>query len=352
MATPEYWNNRFAEAQKTESVYFGSGVWNYGNGFTNQEKSMLMDAGMSEYGTKNPAEFMAETYTMASNSQIVNSETPPPVVGLMRENFVRWGKIPVIKSQSIVQKGDVDGHPFHGNQYTHGSAEGALMTGEQVKSVIYSPEVVDVFNRIMTKQGFDPYPRNDPMYGGCGVVMKALQNIYPNGKPVALGIAIPPEEGEDNPPVFVDHYALQIGENTFVDAKGERTLEELSTMSHLGKFWVTTAATPEIIADFQSIATCTDQEAKDYANAMLKSSGVDTVVKGDLMGHLFHGNQHMTAEEHSVEADKAGKEAEIHEREAARLEAEGKNTQAVVHGFKSVALRREEARHRGLSQER
>jgi hypothetical protein len=270
-------------------------------------------------------------------------------------NLIQASGVLSNKSVDAVMKGDVDGHPFHGNQWTHGSAEGASMTGEQVKSVAYSPEVIDVFNRIMAKRGFDPYPRNDPLFGGCGVVMKALQNIYPNGKPVAIGTPIEPEEGKNYPPVFVQHYAVQIGEDKFVDGGGEKTLDDIKGMSpfgRIGKGWQVFPATKEVVEAFASISTCTDQEAKDYANAMLKSTGVDTVVKGDLMGHLFHGNQHMTAEEHSVEADKAGKEAEIHEREAARLEAEGKNTQAVVHGFKSVALRREEARHRGLSQER
>jgi len=184
-----------------------------------------------------------------------------------------WAKH-MVASAERVQKSDVEGHPFHGNQWTggEGSAEGALLTGDQVKSAIMSPQGIDKFNSIMSKQGYLTYPVNHPLYGGCGVVMKALQNIYPNGKPVAIGEPITPEEGEDYPPIFVQHYALQIGEDKFVDGAGVRSLAEIAKGNVLGKYWQVLPATPDLMGRFQSIATCTDQEAKDYANVLLETA--------------------------------------------------------------------------------
>jgi len=202
-----------------------------------------------------------------------------------------WAKKMVAHFNSQeVKKGDVAGHEFHGNQWTggNGSAEGALLTGEQVKSAFMSSESINAFNRIMTKQGYLGYPNNSPLFGGCGVVMKALQNIYPNGKPVALGDPITPEEGKNYPPVFVQHYALQIGDDKFVDANGEQTLQELKDYSDshsfsLTKYWQVVSATPELISKFGSIATCTDAEAKDYANTLIASAGVNkSVVKNSV----------------------------------------------------------------------
>jgi hypothetical protein len=193
-----------------------------------------------------------------------------------------WAKKMVAHFNSQeVKKGDVEGHEFHGNQYTggSGSAEGALLTGDQVKSAITSPQGIDKFNSIMSKQGFLTYPVNQPLYGGCGVVMKALQNIYPNGKPVAIGEPITPEEGEDYPPVFVQHYAIQIGDDKFVDSAGVRSFAEIAETGVLGKYWKVFPATPELIGRFQNIATCSDAEAKDYANALLQASGSNQVVK-------------------------------------------------------------------------
>ena len=177
---------------------------------------------------------------------------------------------------SVVEKGDVSGHVFHGNQWTggEGSAEGALLTGDQVKSAVMSQQGINEFNRIMSKQGYLTYPQNHPLYGGCGVVMKALQNIYPNGKPVAIGEPITPEEGEDYPPIFVQHYALQIGDDKFVDGAGVRSLAEIAQGNVLGKYWQVLPATPELVGSFQGIATCTDQEAKEYANVLLEQAGV------------------------------------------------------------------------------
>ena len=76
----------------------------------------------------------------------------------------------------------------------------------------------------------------------------------------------------------------------------------------LGKYWQVLPATPELMESFQGIATCTDQEAKDYANVLLEAAKssitkkqarlvqaiVDKVLeiaKGDKQGHNFHGNQ-------------------------------------------------------------
>ena len=223
-----------------------------------------------------------------------------------------WAKS-VVERLNKVQKGDVEGHAFHGNQWTGGSAEGALLTSDQVKSAIMSQQGIDEFNRIMSKQGYLTYPQNHPLFGGCGVVMKALQNIYPNGKPVAIGDPIKPEEGQDDPPIFVQHYALQIGDDKFVDGNGEQTLQELKdnflkSSFSIVKYWDVVPATPELVGLFEGIATCTDAEAKDYANALLEASGSSQVVKsaskaageimvaqyvqkGDVQGHEFHGNQ-------------------------------------------------------------
>ena len=164
-----------------------------------------------------------------------------------------------------------------------GSSAGALIKGGQVKDAVNSERALEAFSQIMTKQGLLPYPHNKPMYGGCGVVAKALLNIYPNGKMVAIGDPIKPEEGRNYPPVFVQHYAVQIGEDKFVDANGERSLQQLKDevgQSSFTKFWEVVPATPELIGRFQSIATCTDQQAKDYANAILEASGSQQVVKG------------------------------------------------------------------------
>lgn len=200
--------------------------------------------------------------------------------------------LPIHPTFAEIIKGDVDGHPFHGNQWTggEGSAEGALLTGDQVKSAVMSPQGINEFNRIMSKQGYLTYPNNHPLWGGCGVVMKALQNIYPQGKPVAIGEPIRQEESDD-PPIFVQHYALQIGEDKFVDGAGERTLAEIGKGSVLSKYWVVMPATKEIVGAFKSIATCTDQEAKEYADALIQAGASSEVKKGDIEGHIFHGNQ-------------------------------------------------------------
>jgi hypothetical protein len=206
-------------------------------------------------------------------------------------------ELTLIQKLAIIMKGDVPGHEFHGNQYTGG--EGAtgegLLTGAQVKSAIFSPKGIEAFNQVMMKQGYLAYPNNHPMFGGCGVVAKALLNIYPNGKMVAIGDRITPEEGQNYPPIFVQHYAVQIGPDKFVDAEGERSFEQIKKDSDPFSFtsrWEVEPATPSLISRFQSIATCTDQEAKDYANALLEASGSDQVVKGDKPGHDFHGNQY------------------------------------------------------------
>jgi hypothetical protein len=118
MTDPSYWENRFAKEQKTESGYFGTGIWNYGGGFNPNERSMLKDAGMTEYGVTNPAEFIAETYAMSTNPQIVGSSDQPVAITAMKDAFPRWAGAPVFPiTKMFVQKGDTDGHPFHGNQY-------------------------------------------------------------------------------------------------------------------------------------------------------------------------------------------------------------------------------------------
>jgi len=93
MTSEAYWKERFSEIQYTERNHFGKGVWDYTGGFNQIERQMLQEAGMTEYGSKNPAEFVAETYAMATNRAIMTSDTPPPVVDLMKENFPRWNVI-------------------------------------------------------------------------------------------------------------------------------------------------------------------------------------------------------------------------------------------------------------------
>jgi ADP-ribosyltransferase exoenzyme len=117
MTTEAYWKEQFSKIQSTERNHFGKGVWDYTGGFNPIERQMLQEAGMTEYGSKNPAEFVAETYAMAMNRAIMTSDTPPPVVGLMKENFPRWNVA------APIQKGDLSGHEFHGNQYEQVTGE-------------------------------------------------------------------------------------------------------------------------------------------------------------------------------------------------------------------------------------
>ena len=227
-----------------------------------------------------------ETAPTATGDQIFANQKVNTDTGVSAETINR-----------SLAKGDKLGHDFRGNQYVQGvgSTNGALMQGDQIKSAIYSEQGINAFNRIITKRGYLGYPNNKPMYGGCGIVAKALLQIYPNGKMVAIGDPIKPEEGRDYPPVFVQHYAVQIGEDKFVDANGERSLQgikdDAGEMSFT-KYWEVVPATPDLISKFGSIATCTDQEAKDYANSLLEASGSQHIIKGDVAGHEFHGNQY------------------------------------------------------------
>jgi hypothetical protein len=154
MATPEYWEKRFSEIQQNEVGHFGKGVWETG-GFTRPESQMLKDAGMTEYGSTNPAEFVAEAYIMAVNPKIANSDTPPLASQLMAQQFPRW-------SNSIVSKG--------------GQGSGRYPKGSEWTTVGgITPEVAE----FLTTNANKFYKA-----GGTIVKVKSGATKLPNGKPL------------------------------------------------------------------------------------------------------------------------------------------------------------------------
>lgn len=66
---------------------------------------------------------------------------------------------------------------------------------------------------------------------------------------------------------------------------------------------------------------------------------------------FFHGNQHVTAEQHLAEADKQEADSKRLADEASQLEREGKNSLAVVRGFQSVVAGNAARNHRRMASE-
>ena len=199
-----------------------------------------------------------------------------------------------IASESAVKKGDLPGHPFRGNQYTDG------LGSEQIKTAFQSPKVLDTFSKIMTDMGYFPYPQNHPLHGGCGLVAQALLKIYPQGQLVAftdpyIDQSLREEAAQDGTTYFpfVDHYAVQVGDNKFVDANGEQSLDEMRANSTavMSKRWIAVPVSPTDMSEMGSVATGNEEQVKFLANAILESAGKEPIAKGDFIGHPFRGNQ-------------------------------------------------------------
>ena len=158
------------------------------------------------------------------------------------------------------------------------SDEGRRISPEQAKTIFQSPEGLQTFSDVMQTMGYFPYPHNHPLHGGCGLVAQALLTLYPHGQLVAMvepkaDKSIREEAEADGTPYFpfVDHYAVQIGDDKFVDANGEQSLQELrdNSQAMFAKYWEPVAVNPDDMGEMTSIAIARPSLVTAYTDALL-----------------------------------------------------------------------------------
>lgn len=252
-----------------------------------------------------------------------------------------------VEDGEIVEKGDVPGHLFHGNQYV--TAEGVADTSRTLQRFLSDKTLT---------------------HGDMRSIARIHKGIAEQHRRIVKQIAPTAQDAMDLPPEataeLLDHTNAAIAHDRAGDAWSkasarteksalQQNLRELPNSNELHNLDTGEILTPRqalrILGENKNAVEAV-QAAREASQEAINSSvkfGGGEIAKGDLLGHLFRGNQYMTAEEHTAEADSAGRKAAYHEREAARLEADGDNTQAIVHAAKGVALRQVEARHRKLA---
>lgn len=184
-----------------------------------------------------------------------------------------------------------------------GSLEGAKATPEQVVKVLSSPEALSELNLLLTGSRTI---QNTPLVGGCLLTAKALNIIFPNAElKASITTSIPHIEsalGHGRTPL-IDHFALSIGNDEYLDGRGVVTEPHVIDLSrslmgveprpmsnglyenHLVE------ATPKVIDDAKGYMSCPDGAPEQFAQYIL-----DHIVSkgGQGSGRYPKGSQHFT----------------------------------------------------------
>ena len=246
-----------------------------------------------------------------------------------------------------ITKGDVQGHDFHGNQYTdteghtqvhpdfkfgkEGSLEGAKIDPAKVGEICMSPEYTAFLNKTLgtshtavnpwTKEVTEVHP-NNAIYGGCLATAEALKLLFPNGE---IKAAITTSEAHITDAVaqgyhpMVDHFVLSVGDGKFMDGRGLITEQQATDLNGMGPmrnglyFNHLVEATPAMIDEKRPMILSPAGAPEALANFITQRAGVSksvsksvgeiwakyalfTIRKGDVKGHNFHGNQYEQVE--------------------------------------------------------
>ena len=218
-----------------------------------------------------------------------------------------------VVEKSVVSKGDISGHAFHGNQYTEGFGGGSI-SPEVIQEACWSREGINKLAEIFGNSG------NYPTAGGCLVVAQAINQIYPDGHMKAIVTSSETHlqsYAEDNRPPMVEHFVVQIGKDRYLDADGVQSEHQLLTkygfqmadgkysqqlinatpfvLDHTSRYILSPTGAADKYADFlrnytpiQKTTIVTKKEAGIIKAVVEK---VLSIAKGDVAGHVFHGNQ-------------------------------------------------------------
>ena len=201
--------------------------------------SALQKSGMTSYGSKNLAEMTAEAYAMFQNTNITSS----PLTQSLADTL-GWTR-PTAKS--VVEKGDLPGHEFHGNQWVAVSLEELTNKVEQdhpdVKLDISEKNGNISLSRIVV-------PKESRNSGVGTAIMRHITN-YADSKGMTVSLTPSTEYGGKKS--GLERFYRNLG---FVPNKG-RT------------------------ADLR------------ISDSWIRRNPVE---KGDLPGHAFHGNQYTEAQ--------------------------------------------------------
>ena len=232
-----------------------------------------------------------------------------------------------IAQWQAVQKGDVQGHEFHGNQYTGDHAK-KLAKAAATTAILYNNDKINNEQLKTLLQGKNPKP-----YFKGGAIGEH-RDIGDNHRQLREDL-----EGHPSADVHYDaeraHYDARKAAEDVVSTidRGGSKKEINSALQN----WVSAASLASVGSQFADETTPSD---------LSKSLSGHTFTKGDVEGHAFHGNQYVSEGNQASEARKladAVKDgsadhftAEAHHRNIARA-CEGASKMASDAGLKRIA---------------
>jgi len=240
--------------------------------------------------------------------------------------------LPIHPTFAEIIKGDVDGHPFHGNQYQdgnghaqvhpsfsfgkEGSLEGARVDPNKIGEILDSQEYTKKLNEVIgtaskmlnygTQEVSDFYP-NNALTGGCLATAEALKQLFPNGEikaSITTSVRHINAAVESGYHPIVDHFVLSIGDGKFLDGRGVINEAQAANLTdyftgqepkpldnglydnHLVE------ATPAMMDEKRPMIFSPPGAPEALAAFILQQAKSSTVSKGDIEGHPFHGNQY------------------------------------------------------------
>lgn len=181
----------------------------------------------------------------------------------------------------VVEKGDVPGHPFHGNQYSQGGG----FSDDQRRTIMgASPRDARESADVLSGQGF--------VTGEQAQMMSAVHNQLSNGHNERAQNFFVDENPEAR--VFQSPKEAYVGEAHFKADEAHRNASQL--WGNVAEF----GSTPENLKE-AVLASHYAEGASSLADEMenkLRSDfgkSFSAILKGDLPGHEFRGNQYTTA---------------------------------------------------------
>jgi hypothetical protein len=201
-----------------------------------------------------------------------------PLVKVAKPVWRRFYRDVMRLSGGEVRKGDLDGHPFRGNQWTQGGGGGAPGAVDQraIRLALASREA----KQILHDEGVG---LNSFTQGGCWLAAEAIQRAF-GGKLMMVG-SVHPDDPDTAEYRVYQHVVVQIGP-VYYDANGPHTKDGLLRAWEAG-------SRPKIVPLVPKIArrdSVIPPEPKNVARLAAVIRG--KVEKGDFDGHPFRGNQY------------------------------------------------------------
>ena len=165
-----------------------------------------------------------------------------------------------------------------------GSDEGAKISVDKVGKILHTREAIEVLNELLETPGYG----NTPVSGGCLLTAQALKILFPHGEikaSVNTDASRLDRAAEMGRTPMIDHFALSIGGDRYLDGRGEVTEEHAANVmaSMMGgsigayqnglPFQHLVEATPKIIADAQTYMASPPGAAEKFADWILQQAG-------------------------------------------------------------------------------